>query len=125
MAYPDTLDYSQDYKVWNERETVTYLSKTTEAVSSATTFTLTDTLWTSIDRESLETDSILSKFEYRVQIAGATFPVGNVPKENDLMIRGASPNQTQWIVRKLEGPDPVDWDVYVDQDFNFNQNAVT
>ena len=118
MAYPDNLDYSLDYKVWNEREPVTYFSKVTEAISSATPVTVTDTLWTTIDRDELKADSELSKFTFRVQLPGATL-MGITPKTNDLMRRS---NGTQWIIQKLEGPDVVDWEVYVTQDFKYNPN---
>ena len=117
MPYPQNLNYDDDCLVWNEVETVTYFSKTEEAIPSQG-FTLENTLWTTIERESLQADAELSKFTFRVQIAGAFFPDANVPKETDLMLRS---NGTRWIIGKIEGPDPVDYDAYVTLDLSYNQ----
>lgn len=119
--YPENLDYSIDSDTWTETETVTYYSKTTEAILSAGAgFSLPRTVWTTIDRDEIKGDSELSKFQFRVQIAGKFFPSANVPKANDLMLRT---NGTRWIIGKIEGPDVLDYDVYVEQDFSYNQSV--
>ena len=118
MAYPENLSYENDNAVWNETETVTYFSKTTEAIP-ASGFSLQRTLWTTIDREATAGDQVLSKFTFRVQIAGVYFPTSNVPKKDDLMLRS---NGTRWVIGKIEGPDPTDYDIYVTQDFSYGQS---
>ncbi len=121
MSYPENISYAEDSDTWTETETVTYYSKTTEAIPDQG-FELRRTCWTTIDRNEMKADSELSKFEFRVQIAGKFFPVGNVPKVGDLMLRT---NNTRWIINRLEGPDVLDYDAYVTQDFSYAQGLNT
>lgn len=91
------IDYSTDYLIWDDVETITYFSKVGEAVP-ATGTTVTHTLWMSIRKSRLTADSLLAKMDLTVNIPGATLGT-IVPKVGDVLRRS---NGTRWIVGVVE-----------------------
>ncbi len=96
MAYPDTVDMSEDYLVWNDTETVTYESRISESSVSSTS--VSRTLWLTIRKDRLPSDSILHKMDLTVELPVAT--LGSVvPKMHDVMQRS---DGTRWVVQLVE-----------------------
>ena len=83
-VYPEFYDTSEDYLVWTNYITVTYLSKTMEK-PPASGPQVEHVLWTAIKKENLPADSPLLKFDRTFRLA--RIPLGGiVPKSKDIII---------------------------------------
>jgi hypothetical protein len=95
--YPDFYDTSQDFRVWTNTVTVTYLSKTAEAPPAGGTL-ISNVLWNQIRKDKLAPDSPLIEFDRTFRFAKALMQ-GIVPKMNDIII---DDNNLRWKVELVE-----------------------
>ena len=84
MAWPDSIDTSQDYLVWTNTISVIYLSKVAEAPPQDGP-TITNVLRRAIRKGGLPGDAILLKFDRTFRMAKAVM-FGIVPKAKDIII---------------------------------------
>jgi hypothetical protein len=86
LAWPDAIDTSDDYLVWTNTITVTYLSKAAELPPSGFFgIQVPHVLWNAIKKGYLPAESILLKFERTFRLAKAVMQ-GIVPKPKDIIV---------------------------------------
>jgi hypothetical protein len=96
MAYPDDLGplMANDHLVWNDTETITYFSKSSEAVPSSGT-SVAGTLWLAIDKRYLDPQSMLQNMDLKVELPIANMK-GIVAQLNDVMQRA---DGSRWVIK--------------------------
>jgi hypothetical protein len=110
MAYPDDLDYAADSSVWNDTETCTYFSKTSEQVP-ATGVQIAGTVWFMVKKDFLPPGSPLHEVDLTVELPGRNMGAV-VPKINDIIRRDK--DGTFWTVKPpLDIPAGVDYRLHL------------
>ena len=101
--------FLNDSLVWDNTETITYKSRTTE--STFTDYSVSGTVWFIIKKDMLPPSSPLLKMDLTVELPGRILqPLHINVKDSDVLQRA---DGTQWRVMLIETPANVDRRVHV------------